>query len=392
MVHLGPAMQEAEVTPLRTPIDMALNHGTYCSRRCLDVLRRYDGITSLRIYPSESNTDLIETIARIHGVSAENILVDNGSGPILKTVIPFLIERNIRSSALRMIRYSLKRKAYPIFTPRFTYSKVPLGSLRHGLRCEWLPLNFETKFSLDLADMKSRLRASDGLVYLANPNNPTGNVLITPEQLRPLLSEFPESWFFIDEAYLEYLPEREQLSVGRMVADHENLVVLRSFSFAYGLASTRIGYAVLPKSLMKHIEPKQTPHRVGQLAAELAMAALGDDEHLPFVERMTAAERAKLIEGMTQCDALQPVPSQTNFILCRVRLPWTARRIYDELMTRGIKVKVFEQIGEERYEDYFRVTVGLDWENARFLEELFRIFKVSPPVQENIPSIASARP
>src|SRR4026209_3033738 len=101
---------------------MALNHGTYCSQRCLDVLRSYSGDTSLRIYPPESNTDLIEMIARIHGVPAENILVDNGSGPILKRVIPFVIERAIKSSPLRMMRYLLKRTAYPILTPRFTYS------------------------------------------------------------------------------------------------------------------------------------------------------------------------------------------------------------------------------------------------------------------------------
>jgi len=145
--------------------------GTYCSPRCLDVLRRYDGITSLRTYPSESNTDLIETIARTHGVSAENVVVDNGSGPILKSVIPFLIERNIKSSALRMTRYLLKRTAYPILTPQFTYSKVPIGGLLHGLRCEMLPLNLETGFSLNLTDMKSRLHDNDGLVYLANPNN-----------------------------------------------------------------------------------------------------------------------------------------------------------------------------------------------------------------------------
>jgi histidinol-phosphate aminotransferase len=385
-------MQEAVENSPRTPIDMALNHGTYCSRRCLDVLRGYDGITSLRIYPSKGNNDLIETIARIHGASAENILVDNGSGPILKSVIPFLIERNIKSSPLRMIRYLLKRTAYPIFTPRFTYSKVPLGGLQHGLRCVWLPLNAETRFSLDLTDMKSRLRSNDGLVYLANPNNPTGNVLITPEQLRPFLLEFPHSWFFIDEAYLEYLPERERLSAARLVTEHDNLVVLRSFSFAYGLASTRTGYAVMPKRLVKDIKEKLTPHRVGQLAAELAMAALGDPEHLPFVERTTAAERAKLMDGLAQCDALEAFPSQTNFILCRVRAPWTARRIYDELMAGGIKVKIFETIGEERYDDYFRVTVGLEWENARFLGELFRIFKVSPPAQVNIPSVASATP
>jgi histidinol-phosphate aminotransferase len=385
-------MYEPELINPRKPIDMALNHGTYCSRRCLDVLRRYDGITSLRIYPSEGNTDLIETIARTHGVSAENILVDNGSGPILKSVIPFLIERNIKSSPLRMIRYLLKRTAYPIFTPRFTYSKVPLGGLRHGLRCVWLPLNFETKFSLDLRGMRSQLRNCDGLVYLANPNNPTGNILVTPEQLRPFLLEFPRSWFFIDEAYLEYVPERERLSVARMVKDHANLVVLRSFSFAYGMASTRIGYAVMPKRLVKDVTAKITPHRVGQLAAELAMAALRDPEHLPFVERTTAAERAKLMAGIAQCDALEPFPSQTNFILCRVRPPWTAKRVYDELMASGIKVKVFETIGEERFDDYFRVTVGLDWENARFLQELFRIFKVSPPSQVSTPSVAAATP
>ncbi|WP_438035880.1 pyridoxal phosphate-dependent aminotransferase [Sorangium sp. So ce204] len=352
------------------PIDMALNHGTYCSERCADVLRRHAGNIALRSYPAGDNGDLRRALAADAGVRPENVLVANGSGPLLKTCIPFLIEREIKRSATRTLRYLLKRTAYPIITTRLTYSKVPASGVRVGLRCELLPLHPENGFALDVGRLESRLSRQDGLVYLCNPNNPTGNVLITRQELGPLLTRFPDSLFFIDEAYVHYLEESPNTRMADLVLRHPNLMVLRSFSFAYGLASVRVGYAMGDAKVVAQMEAKMTPHRVGQLAAELAMASLQDGGHLGFVRHQTARERARLMAAIGAHRALEAYPSQTNFILCRARGAWSGAKIHDALLARGVKVKAFEPFGDERYDEYFRVTVGLPAENTFFIEQL----------------------
>jgi histidinol-phosphate aminotransferase len=359
-----------------TVTDMTLNHGTICSERCVEVLRRHDSNTALRAYPRANNDDLRAAIAAFDGVAPENVLVANGSGPLLKACIPFLIEKKIKASPARMLRYLLRRRAYPIMTPRFTYSKVPSSALRLGLRCEILPLGPDDGFALDLDDLAARLSRGDGLVYLANPNNPTGNLLATRAQLEPLLRRFPRSIFFVDEAYTHYLFD-DAASVVDRAPHHENLVVTRSLSFAFGLASARVGYAVANRDLIATLDAKLTPYRVGRLSEELAIAALSDREHLARVRREVRHERDALVAAMRGLDAVEPFPSSTNYVLCRARAPLTGRQVHDGLLARGVKVKIFEPLGEERFEAYFRVTVGLPHENEQYLEALGRVLGAS---------------
>ncbi len=351
------------------PIDMALNHGTYCSERCMEVLRRYDSNQSLRIYPPADNGDLRRALAKDAGVQSDNVLVANGSGPLLKTCIPYLIETKIKDSPTRILRYLLKRVAYPIITTRLTYSKVPAAGVRQGLRCILLPLGPKNDFKLDIGLLEAQLLQQAGVVYLANPNNPTGNVLITRTQLERLLRRFPESIFFIDEAYWHYVPEQPEIQVSDLVLRYPNLVILRSFSFAYGLASIRVGHAIADAKWIEQFETKLTPHRVGALAAELVIASLEDREHLDFVRRENAKERARLMTSLGRHKAVTAFASDANFILCQTKKPWTGPKIHDALLARGVKIKSFEPFGDERYDEYFRVTVGIPEENTYFMSQ-----------------------
>jgi len=356
---------------------MALNHGTYCSERCLDVLRRYDSNRSLRLYPAADNGDIRRAIAKKDDVELTNVLVANGSGPLLKTCIPHMIECKIKRSPARMIRYLLKRVAYPIITTRLTYSKVPAAGVRQGLRCVLLPLDPENGFTLDTNLLQRQLELHDGVVYLANPNNPTGNMLITRSRLVPLLERHPDSIFFIDEAYWHYAPEDPEFRLSDLVRRHSNLAVLRSFSFAYGLASIRVGYLLAHSQWIQQFETKLTPHRVGQLASELVIASLEDSMHLDFVRQETIRERGRLMAQLQLYKHIDVYPSQANFILCRVRKPWTGQKVHDELLKRGIRIKCFEPFGTERYDEYFRVTVGVPEENAQFITQFDDLMKTS---------------
>ncbi len=360
------------------PVDMVLNHGTYCASACAAVLADKGSRTALRRYPTADNGELRRALAEDAGAKPENIVIANGSGPLLKSIIPLVVEREIRRSPLRMALHLLGRTAYPVITTDLTYSKVPEGSVRLGLRVDLLPLDPAQGFRLDVAALERRLTRGDGLVYLANPNNPTGNLLIRRRELVPLLEKFRGSYFLIDEAYVHYLDESEDTRMGDLVRAHPNLIVLRSFSFAYGLASVRMGYATCAPELVKALDRKTTPHLVGQLASELVLASLGDRAHLPFVRAETRQQREAIIAGLRALPHLEVYPSETNFVLVRATGPWTGPRVHDALLARGVKVKIFEPFQGQDFTPYFRVTVGLAQENGYFLAQLGEVLGAQP--------------
>lgn len=356
-----------------SPIDMALNHGTYCSEACLQVLKNYTQNTSLRLFPSADNRELRVAIAADSGVRPENVLVANGSGPLLKVCIPHLIERQIKRQVPRMVAHLLFRTGYPIYTPRLTYSKVPGGAEKVKLHYEMLPLGPENGFTLSIPDLTRRLERKPGLVYLSNPNNPTGNVLVTREQLLPLLNRFQDSIFVIDEAYVQYLPTHDHTYFGDLVPHHPNLLVLRSLSFAYGLAAARMGYALGHHEMIQEFEARLTPHQVNTLTAEMSIAAIQDVKHLEYVRQQTKEQRDVLLTGLKKIQGVEAYDSVTNFILCRVSAGRTGKQVYEEMLKRKVKVKIFEPLSGERYDEYFRITIGIPEENQYLLEQLAEV-------------------
>lgn len=354
----------------KLPIDMALNHGTYSSERCAEVLRKYNSTTSFRLFPSKDNRELREVIAKSCGVAVENVFVANGSGPLLKTCLPYVCEKKIKSSPVRMLKHLAIKKGYPITTPRLTYFKVPHGAVRQAIPIEFLPLEAENGFKLSTDAIAATLSRNDGLVYVSNPNNPTGNVLLTREQVLPLMKRFPESTFVIDEAYVDYIPEEQHRRFPDLVPQHDNLLVMRSLSFAHGLGGARIGYIIAPRELVTEFEQKTTPHAVSSIASDLAIASINDPDHMKFVQRETQQQRNFLIDGLRRYRGLEVFDSLVNFFLARFTDGRSAHQLYSELLGRGVRVKIFEPIQGESYEEYFRITVGLPEENRFLLEQI----------------------
>lgn len=359
-----------EVAPGNRPLNLGLNDGTYASERCAEVLRKYNSTLSFRYFPSKDNRPLREAIAQSCGVAVENVFVANGSGPLLKTCIPYVIERKIKASPMRMLKHLAIKRGYPIITPRMTYFKVPHGAVRSDLQVEFIPLGPEDGFKLKVSDITAALDKGDGLLYVSNPNNPTGCVLLTREQVIPLMSRYPESTFFIDEAYVDYIPESEHQRFADLIPSHPNLMVLRSFSFGHGLAAARIGYILASKDRVTEFELKTTPHAVSSLASDMAIASLNDPEHMAFVQKETAAQRAFLIEGLRRFKGVEVFESQANFILARFIDGRKAYHLSNELNQRGIRIKTFEPIQGETYDEYFRITLGIAEENQHLLEHL----------------------
>jgi histidinol-phosphate aminotransferase len=347
----------------KLPINLGLNDGTYCSQRAIDVLQQHDTRTALRNYSDGDNSQLREVLAKECGCRPENIFLHNGSGPILKQVLPHVIRSEIKSSAKRVIKHVVSKEGYPIITPVWTYGKVPLKAIAAGLTVRLVPLRWEEDFKLHVDELDAAIAKGDGLVYLANPNNPTGNVLISREDLAPLLKKYPGTTFWLDEAYVQYVSPGDHQYVVDMVVDHPNMFCTRTFSFAYGMAAVRIGYLVAREELVQQLEGQVTNYRIPLLTERMGVAAALDTQHLEDV-RSRSAEARELIRGrLEKYDNLRVFPSTANFLLVRTMDGPKAQKVAAGLLERGIKIKTFAPLKEHDFSAFFRITIGTPDEN-----------------------------
>jgi histidinol-phosphate aminotransferase len=368
-------MQASATAPIGVtlPLNLGLNDGTYAPQRCLDVFRRFTQRTDLRNYSTADNAPLREAIAKVDHVAVDNVFLHNGTGPILKLAIPYLLKQRVLDSPRRILRHVVHRDGFPIITPRFTYSKVPRKAAEGGMHVDMLPLDPGDGFKFDVSRLERRLERGPGMVYIVNPNNPTGNALVSCAQMIPLFERFPESRFWIDEAYVQYLDPREHDYFASLVVRYPNVLVSRTFSFAFGLAAVRIGYLLAKPSFVAELERQLTDYRLGMLQEQLGIAALEDPEHLAFVRAQTQLGRDQLYAGLAKFGGLQTFPSQANFVLCRFTDGRRAVDLKTKLGQRKIKIKTFEPTNGHSYDAYFRITVGLPAENEFLLANMAEI-------------------
>jgi histidinol-phosphate aminotransferase len=300
-------------------------------------------------------------------VATENIYLANGSGPILKQVIPHLIRREIKSRYSRVFKHLFTKNGYPLITPSFTYFKVPLKSMKMGLQVHLLETGPETGFALDLDALRKLLDKQDGLVYIANPNNPTGQLQLTREEIVGLVETYPRSTFWIDEAYVQYMPPEIHLPVSDLVPAHKNLVVSRSFSFAYGLAALHLGYLIAQEDLVKEMESQTTEYRIGKFQEEILLAAIADEQHQDEIRSWTQEAVSTLREGLEAIGGIESYPSHCNMLLCRFTDGRLAAPFAQAMQAKGIRIKVFKALGSTGFGAYFRVTTGIPEENQRLI-------------------------
>ncbi|MCP4576173.1 MAG: histidinol-phosphate aminotransferase family protein [Deltaproteobacteria bacterium] len=359
---------ERDVSP-NNPLNLGLNDGTYAPRASIEAIRAFSTRTSLRNYTTPNNDPLREAIASADGVGPEHVYLRNGSGPILRQVIPHLVKTSIKSSARRVVRQLVNKSGFPIITPRHTYGKLPRKAADLGLTVKFLSLE-PPHFRLDVDELERVLAKQDGLVYITTPNNPTGNVLITRAQLEPLLGKYPRSHFIIDEAYVHYVDPQEHPYCSDLVPHYDNLVVSRTFSFAYGLAGLRVGYLLAPSPLVETLESQVTDYRIGMLAEQACIAGLRDASHLPFVREKTRETTRKIIDAVNGMDGVEAYDTTVNFVFCRLTDGRRAETVADALAHRGILIKTFSPVAQQTYDEYFRLTVGVGAENQFLLDHV----------------------
>ena len=295
-------------------------------------------------YPDGNGHELKAALARRYGVDMAQIVLGNGSNDVLELVaLAFL-------GPGRAAVYS-----------QHAFAVYPLATQARGARGIVAPAK---DYGHDLEAMARAVDDETCVLWIANPNNPTGT-LAAPDALEAFVRRVPERVIVvIDEAYNEYLPADLRADTVKWLKRHPNLVLTRTFSKAYGLAGLRVGYALAHPSVADVMNRVRQPFNVNSFALAAATAALEDME---FVARSYAGNLQglrQLREGAGRL-GLEFIPSYANFLTVRVG---KAQDIYRRLLRRGVIVRPVG--GGYELPEHLRVTVGTEEENERFLSAL----------------------
>jgi len=217
-------------------------------------------------------------------------------------------------------------------------------------------------FSLDMGQMDDVLRDGRSIVFLASPNNPTGNPL-SRNEVEQLLAT--NATVVIDEAYVEFGGE----SFVEMISRHDNLIIIRTFSKWAGLAGLRIGYAVMATALAEVALKTKMPYNLNAAAQVAVLASLADTQTLMERVRLLVAERDRLFDALSATSWLKPWPSQGNFLLCAIQGA-PAKEVWSRLREQGILVRYFDT---PQLRHCLRFTVGKPEQSKRLLGALEEI-------------------
>jgi histidinol-phosphate aminotransferase len=300
-------------------------------------------LPKLARYPDGNGFELKQALANRHRVQDDQIVLGNGSNDVLELVARCFLG-NGTSAVMSQHAFVVYRLATQV-----------AGATMLETRAK--------DYGHDLAAMASAVREDTRVIWIANPNNPTGTFVPAP-QLEAFLQRVPPRVVVVlDEAYHEYLPGEAQVDSVRWLARFPNLVITRTFSKAYGLAGLRVGFALAHPEVADLMNRVRQPFNVSSVAQTAAQAALDDRE---FVHRSVELNRSgmrQIVEGLGRL-GLQHIPSFGNFLSVQTS---AAAQVYERLLRQGVIVR---PIGMYGLPDHLRVSIGLPAENERFLSAL----------------------
>ncbi|HTP50662.1 MAG TPA: histidinol-phosphate transaminase [Anaeromyxobacteraceae bacterium] len=300
----------------------------------------------MHLYPDGSAFYLKEALARKFAVAPEEVIVGNGSNE--------LIELLVRTFVL---------EGEEVLTSAHTFIAYKLAAGAQGRKLVEAPMR--DRFHYDLAALRARLSPRTKVVFLANPDNPTGTWFLE-DDLVPFLEAVPkETLVVLDEAYVEFVEAprfQDSLSLRRRFP---NLIVLRTFSKIYGLAGLRLGYGFARPELTGYIDRVRAPFNVSLVAQAAGVAALGDEAHVERTRELVRRERPFLAERLSALGATV-VPSQANFLLAD--FPGTSGKVlFEALLRQGVVVR---PMGGYGFPTAQRITVGTRPENEKAIAAL----------------------
>jgi histidinol-phosphate aminotransferase len=330
-----------------TIIKLASNENPLgCSAGALAAIRSCLG--EVARYPDGNGFELRAALSKRYGVDQSGIALGNGSNDILD-----MAARAFLSPGTSAVYSQHAFAVYPLATQAAGATGIEVPARDYGH---------------DLQAMVKAIRKDTRVVFVANPNNPTGT-WIAPDEIEGFIRKVPGNVLVVlDEAYNEYLADEERGESIRLISRYPNLLVSRTFSKAYGLAGLRVGYGLAHSQVTDLLNRVRQPFNVSSIAQVAAVAALVDED---FVQRSRQVNRdgmEVLLAGFRRL-GLTWIPSHANFVSFRIG---DGAAAFQKLLKLGVIVR---PVGSYGMPDYLRVTIGTEAENLRFLGALETILK-----------------
>lgn len=311
-----------------------------------------EALADLGRYPDANGFELKAALATRYKVKPEQITLGNGSNDILELAAKAFLSQGTNA----------------VFS-QYAFAVYPLATQGCGAQSKVVPA---LDYGHDLQGFLKAIDSNTHLVFLANPNNPTGTFL-NQTQLLEFLQQVPKHIpVVLDEAYNEFLRPEQQYDATQWIDRFPNLLVSRSFSKAYGLAGLRVGYSVSSPEVADLLNRVRQPFNVNSIALAAAQAALNDTEFLQESYALNQAGLKQISEGVAAL-GLEYIPSAGNFVLVKVgQAPDAGARVFDALQRLGVIVR---PVGNYGLPQWLRISVGTQAENATFLAALPQALK-----------------
>jgi histidinol-phosphate aminotransferase len=299
----------------------------------------------LRLYPEDEEDKLREKLTAYIGTPKDFLVVGNASDELIDRIVRLFLE---------------KGEVAVSFAPTFSIPKLCVKR-QEG---EYIAVPLHDNLQLDLKGMLSKFSDKTRLLYICSPNNPTSNQF-EMEDVETLAKVFP-GIVILDEAYAEFA----DYSFVPRIREFKNMIILRTFSKAFGLAALRLGYAVANPEIAKILTEKSPlPYPVSGFTLRMGCKMLDNVDVMRKAVGQLIAERGKLIKALNKIAGVHAFDSQTDFLLVNTQM--SADNVNEKLLKRGIMLKKLGKI--LRFENCFRVTVGLPKMNAKLIEALKQI-------------------
>jgi len=298
-------------------------------------------------YPDSQSFYLKKKLARQLNLEQSNIILGNGSDELIDIVIKTCVEED-----------------ESILTSDSTFLEYEIIAGVIGRKIVTVPLKY---FKYDLEAMKKKISPKTKLVFIANPNNPTGTY-VTKYELEDFIRSIPEETILVmDEAYDTFIDVDDFPKTLKYLRANRNVIVLRTFSKAYGLAGLRIGYAIAPAGIASYMERVRQPFNINLLAQDAALAALDDTSFLRKTKKAVLEGKQYLYETLSSM-GIAYVPSVTNFIL--INAGRDGQTLFKDMLKYGVIIRDMKQYG---LKNFIRVTIGTRKENERFIKVLKKV-------------------
>ena len=303
-----------------------------------------NSLAALHRYPDGAGHLLTRKIASANGILPANVVIGNGSDDIIALLVRALIRPGDR-----------------VIVPCPSFLMYAISASAAGAVVDAVPLK---DLTMDLDAMAERVTADTRLVFVCNPNNPTGTV-VTQTAFDRFMDRLPaDVVVVVDEAYIEFVSNPDCLKTGQPSDVNRPLVTLRTFSKVYGLAGLRVGYGIMPASLAELLNRVRPPFNVNSMAQAAAAAALDDQAFLQQTIGLVHRGLGELYEALDGM-GLTYFKTEANFFLIDVGQP--ADVVFENMLRQGVIVRSMRAYG---FPTYIRINVGLESENRRFLRAL----------------------